>query len=135
MRRKTEIIVFRSFRPFLYILNIVDAKNLRSFKNIGVATAVAVLLSGYVIAIVAATLFCFQHNFDLSEVALTTAMLISAPVMGIAYASTFLQRRKINNVVDQLNRMINARKRLFANFSHTFSHAERIFLVSTGTSR
>lgn len=80
------------------------------------AIALAVLLSGYVIAIVAATMFCHHHNFKLSEVALTTAMLISAPVMGIAYASIFLQRRKINNVVDRLDRMINARKRmLFAN--------------------
>lgn len=89
-----EIIVLGSFRSFLYILNIFDAKSLRSHRNICVAAAWAMMLLGYAVAIWA--LFCFRHNFDVIEVAQATAMLISAPVMGIDYASLYLQRHKIN---------------------------------------
>lgn len=111
-----KIIVLGSFRKFLYILNIFDGKSLRkpngriNIQNICVAVIWTMMIVGYIVAIWAATWFCFDHNFDLNEVALTTAMLISAPVMAIAYCSIFLQRDEINDVVGHLNAVINARK-------------------------
>lgn len=80
------------------------------FQNICGLAVWTVMIVGFIVAIWAATWFCFAHNFDLNEVALTTAMLISAPIMAIAYFSLFLQRHEVNDVVVHLNAVIDARE-------------------------
>lgn len=116
MQRQRKIIVLYAYRPFLHILNAFDMESFRipvrciRPLNIGRPMAIFVVSFVYGIALFADLWYCIEHQFNLNEIALSFAILLSASQNTIMYTSIVAKKRLASSVIDHLNGLIDERK-------------------------
>lgn len=115
--KKVILVEFRKFSQILTLFNsdnfqVMDRKTW--WRNFSIAASFLISLAFIFFLLVSVVWYCFDCGFAISETAFAVpVILVIFQVIG-TYISMALENRKIAQVIDHLEEIINKRKILFA---------------------
>lgn len=117
-----QITVFEAFRPFIRILTVYSSTSFRNnhqrIRNIGLAVACTTIIFGLVVLELGDVLYCIKYDFDLDQIALPFAVIVSGTQMATTYIAIGLKHRQLERAVIGLTTTVNRRKRLFFSYPY-----------------
>lgn len=114
MKTKSDrkITAFAAFKPFVRILRLYKWEHFRNPDRRIIAQAIgfSILIFCLNAFVLTVAWHCYRHNFDVRQIALQIAILITLPTAAITYVSIGMKRKLVDNVIGNLNEIVNKRK-------------------------
>lgn len=116
MESQQTITVLQAYQPLLRMLTIYNLKNFQNpeqrFRQICLAIGFTIVIGGLFVLIFGDAWYCVSYKFDLNEIALPFAIMISATQMTITYIAIEIKYQQLEETIARLNNTIN-RSKLF----------------------